>query len=128
MASLESLTGIGLIAAALLAAAVTEGGATLTGTATYRERLLLPKDAVFEATLEDVSRADAPSTVLGRAAAHSPASRRSTCGEVASRRREVGSAISVPALPEPEAEGRQYPSMLAVVEEMAPVVFAAGAT
>jgi copper homeostasis protein (lipoprotein) len=40
---------------------------TLEGTATYRERIALPPDAVFEAVLEDVSRADAPAIVLGRA-------------------------------------------------------------
>lgn len=39
----------------------------VTGTALYRERLALPPDAVFEAVLLDVSRADAPATVLGRA-------------------------------------------------------------
>jgi uncharacterized lipoprotein YbaY len=32
---------------------------TVTGTATYRERIALPAGAVFEAILEDVSRADA---------------------------------------------------------------------
>jgi uncharacterized lipoprotein YbaY len=37
---------------------------TVVGTATYRERITLPPNAMFEATLEDVSRADAPSTVL----------------------------------------------------------------
>jgi putative lipoprotein len=37
------------------------------GVAMYRERVALPPEAVFEATLEDVSRADAPSQVLGRA-------------------------------------------------------------
>jgi copper homeostasis protein (lipoprotein) len=40
---------------------------TLEGTATYRERIALPPDAVFEAVLDDVSRADAAATVLGRA-------------------------------------------------------------
>ncbi len=40
---------------------------TITGTAAYRERLALPPDAVFEATLEDVSRADAAAIVLGEA-------------------------------------------------------------
>jgi putative lipoprotein len=40
--------------------------ATVTGTATYRERIALPPGAVFEATLEDVTRADAPAEVLGR--------------------------------------------------------------
>jgi uncharacterized lipoprotein YbaY len=41
--------------------------ATLRGEALYRERIALPPDAVFEAVLEDVSRADAPAEVLGRA-------------------------------------------------------------
>src|SRR5262245_47459923 len=36
------------------------------GTATYRERLALPPEAVFEATLEDVSKADAPAEVIGQ--------------------------------------------------------------
>ena len=42
------------------------------GTATYRERLALPPDAVFEATLEDVSKADAPSVVIGQARIERP--------------------------------------------------------
>jgi copper homeostasis protein (lipoprotein) len=40
---------------------------TLEGTATYRERIALPPDAVFEAVLQDISRADAPAQELGRA-------------------------------------------------------------
>lgn len=40
---------------------------TLHGTAAYRERLMLPPDAVFEAQLQDIARADAPTAVLGRA-------------------------------------------------------------
>ena len=40
---------------------------TLQGTAAYRERLMLPPDAVFEAQLQDIARADAPAKVLGRA-------------------------------------------------------------
>jgi len=36
------------------------------GTATYRERMALPPNTVFEATLEDVSRADAPAEVIAR--------------------------------------------------------------
>jgi putative lipoprotein len=39
---------------------------TVRGTATYRERMALPPGAVLEATLEDVSRADAPGKVIGR--------------------------------------------------------------
>jgi copper homeostasis protein (lipoprotein) len=40
--------------------------ASVSGAATYRERIALPPDAVFEASLEDVSRADAPAQVVGR--------------------------------------------------------------
>jgi putative lipoprotein len=36
------------------------------GTATYRERMALPPDAVFEATLEDVAKADAPAEMIGQ--------------------------------------------------------------
>ena len=36
---------------------------TLEGTAAYRERIALPPDAVFEAVLQDISRADAPAVV-----------------------------------------------------------------
>lgn len=39
--------------------------AMVTGSATYRERLMLPPDAELTATLEDVSLADAPSVTLG---------------------------------------------------------------
>ena len=35
----------------------------ITGTASYRERMLLPPDSTLEVTLEDVSRADAPAWV-----------------------------------------------------------------
>lgn len=56
---LLALTALGIASAA--------GAATLSGSASYRERMALPPGAVFEATLEDVSRADAPATVIGRA-------------------------------------------------------------
>jgi putative lipoprotein len=46
--------------------------ARVTGTATYKERVALPPNAVFEATLEDVSKADAKSEVLGRARIENP--------------------------------------------------------
>lgn len=39
---------------------------TVSGTATFRERIALPPDAVFEVVIEDVARADAPATVIGR--------------------------------------------------------------
>jgi uncharacterized lipoprotein YbaY len=45
---------------------------TVTGQATYRERIALPPDAVFEAVLEDVSRADAPATVIGSSRLEKP--------------------------------------------------------
>jgi putative lipoprotein len=43
------------------------------GTATYRERMALSPNAVFEATLEDVSRADAPAEVIARSRIEHPA-------------------------------------------------------
>jgi uncharacterized lipoprotein YbaY/heat shock protein HslJ/uncharacterized lipoprotein NlpE involved in copper resistance len=46
--------------------------AQIKGTATYRERIAMPANAVFEATLEDVSKADAPADVLGRARIEKP--------------------------------------------------------
>jgi uncharacterized lipoprotein YbaY len=38
----------------------------ITGRAHYRARILMPAAAVFEATVEDVSRADAPAVVIGQ--------------------------------------------------------------
>lgn len=57
-----------LLMTAPIAAAGGEGEAeaSVRGSAFYRERIALPPGAVFEATLEDVSRADAPAEVLGR--------------------------------------------------------------
>ncbi len=49
---------------AVLAAPAQAG--TLRGTATYRERIALPPGAVFEVVIEDIARADAPATVIGR--------------------------------------------------------------
>lgn len=48
------------------------GGEVITGTARFRERITVPPEAVFEATLEDVSRADAPADVLGQVRVDSP--------------------------------------------------------
>jgi uncharacterized lipoprotein YbaY len=56
-----------VLAALAWAACTPVWAGTLEGTAAYRERIALPPDAVFEAVLEDVSRADAPAEVLGRA-------------------------------------------------------------
>lgn len=44
----------------------------LEGTATWRERMALPPGAVLEATVEDVSQADAPAEVLGRTRLENP--------------------------------------------------------
>ena len=46
--------------------------AQIKGTATYRERIAMPADAIFEATLEDVTRADAAADVIGRARIEKP--------------------------------------------------------
>jgi putative lipoprotein len=40
------------------------GGATLSGTVTYLQRIALPANAVVEVQLQEVSRADSPATVL----------------------------------------------------------------
>src|SRR5215218_2565684 len=46
--------------------------AQIRGAATFRERIALPPEAIFDATLEDVSAAGAPSIVLGRARIRGP--------------------------------------------------------
>jgi len=46
--------------------------ASVSGTATYRERMALPPDAVFEVRLEDVSRADAAAQVIAMTRIESP--------------------------------------------------------
>ena len=48
--------------------------AQVRGTATFRERVRLPAGAVFEATLEDATRAGAPGSVLGRTHIAAPGS------------------------------------------------------
>ena len=61
------------VAASLLPwAGSAQGSLSIDGTATYRERMALPPDAIFEATLEDVSRADAPAITLGQARMEQP--------------------------------------------------------
>ena len=56
----------------LLASVHGSAAAQIRGTATYRERIAMPPDAIFDATLEDVSRAGAPSIVVGRARVRGP--------------------------------------------------------
>jgi uncharacterized lipoprotein YbaY len=65
---------LGVIAVTALVGTGTPASAnsSISGTATYRERMLLPAGAAFEATLEDVSRVDAPSQVIGRVRVESP--------------------------------------------------------
>lgn len=50
----------------------TASAQSIQGTATFRERMALPPSAVFEATLEDVSRADAAAETIGRTRITSP--------------------------------------------------------
>jgi len=45
---------------------------TVTGSAVYRERMLLPSGAIFEATLAEVSRVDAPAGVIATQTVYSP--------------------------------------------------------
>lgn len=44
----------------------------IIGTASFRERIALPPNAVFEAVLEDVSRADAPAVEIARTTIEGP--------------------------------------------------------
>lgn len=55
----------GLLASALVLAAPARAG-SITGSASLRERIALPPDAVFEAVLIDIAIADAPVRELGR--------------------------------------------------------------
>lgn len=55
-----------LVVSAVAGAAPAHAEDVVRGVASYRERLMLPPQAVFEARLEDISRADAPSRVLGQ--------------------------------------------------------------
>jgi putative lipoprotein len=58
----------------LLCGAIAEAASaqSIQGTATYRERMSLPRGAVFVAVLEDVSRADAPAAVIATTQIPSP--------------------------------------------------------
>ena len=47
--------------------------ARVKGSDTYRERMAIPADAVFEAALEDVSKTDEPATISAAPASRSPA-------------------------------------------------------
>jgi putative lipoprotein len=58
-----SALSIGLLAADLCAQA-SAGPVTVNGTATYLQRIAMPPDAVLTVRLQDVSRADAPATLL----------------------------------------------------------------
>lgn len=63
-------TAVALFAAATAASsAIAQTPAqmpALTGTATYLERMALPPDAAFEATVRDVTRPDRPAELIGR--------------------------------------------------------------
>jgi copper homeostasis protein (lipoprotein) len=71
---LKSSGGLGRLALVLFCAVSSEGvtAGQVKGNATYRERMALPPNAVFEATLEDVSKADAAAEVIGRARIEQP--------------------------------------------------------
>jgi uncharacterized lipoprotein YbaY/heat shock protein HslJ len=70
----RSLPAVFVLAAvaALFDASVARAQHRITGSATYRERIALTPDALFEVTLEDVSRADAPAEVIGRTREENP--------------------------------------------------------
>lgn len=74
MKALSQLAAVVFVLSAGMAAAPATAlqKATVTGTATYRERIALPPNAVFEAILEDVSKADAPAAEIGRSRVERP--------------------------------------------------------
>ncbi len=61
-----------LFALALVTAQAIASDAQITGSATYRERIALPPNAVFEAVLQDVSRADAPAVEIATTTLEAP--------------------------------------------------------
>jgi len=63
--SLLTVSIVLLLTGAALGCASASAADTVRGTATYRERIALPPGAVLEVSLQDVSRADAPSEELG---------------------------------------------------------------
>jgi putative lipoprotein len=67
MKSLLRVVPAPLLLVVLGATPMAASAETVTGTAAYRERIALPPDAVLEVSLEDVSRADAPADLIGRA-------------------------------------------------------------
>ena len=67
----RTLTGAALAVIVAMMAG-TAMAQTIEGTATFRERMALPPAAVFEAVLEDVSRADAKAETIGVSRVASP--------------------------------------------------------
>ena len=61
-----SAAGATAVACLLAVLAAPAHAGTLTGTATFRERIALPPGAEFEVVIEDIARADAPARVIGR--------------------------------------------------------------
>ena len=61
-----------ILCLALLLAGCATQTALVTGSASYRERMALLPGAVFEATLEDMSKADAPAEIVGRTRIENP--------------------------------------------------------
>lgn len=67
----EKLRAVAVAALAILPAGVA-AAQTISGTATFASRAALPKDAVFEAMLLDVSRMDVAADELGKTRIESP--------------------------------------------------------
>jgi uncharacterized lipoprotein YbaY/heat shock protein HslJ len=63
------LCATALLSAACSTSTTEPASASITGTASYRERMMLPPGSTLEVTLEDVSRADAPADVIALAEA-----------------------------------------------------------
>jgi len=66
------ILGRGTLAFCVVLCADVAMAQAIKGTATYRERMALPAGSIFELTLEDVSRADAPALVIATSRIASP--------------------------------------------------------
>jgi putative lipoprotein len=63
--AMTGVLGLTLAASLMALPAAATAQSVIRGEASYRERIALPPEAVFEATLEDVSRQDVSAVVLG---------------------------------------------------------------
>lgn len=85
-------------------------GANVTGTVTYRQRSALPQGAVVTVQLQDVSRADAPATVIGEQVIHPEG-------------KQVPFSYSVPYDPKQIQENHRYSMRATITDSSGKLLF-----